>query len=95
MTTQDVASVRTQYLTAHWVDPTVITLDPNGGTCDVQHVNLYVNVAAYNLNGVKAVGVESTPNFIGWFTSATGGTQVKDTTTYNGSYTNPLDYVTR
>lgn len=87
VTTQDVASVRTQYLTARWVDPTVITLDPNGGTCDVQHVNLYVNVEAYNLKGVKAVGVESTPNFIGWFTSATGGTQVKDTTTYNGSYT--------
>lgn len=84
---QDVASVRTQYLTAHWTDPTVVSLDANGGSCDIVTVNLYKDVTAYNLKGIKAVGPDSTPNFIGWFTAATGGTQIKDTTVYNGTYT--------
>lgn len=75
---------------ARWVEPTVITFDPAGGTLDgVSYINAYVGypLSTFGVAFPNAIGTPETPNLSGWFTSTEGGERVTGETIYDGSYT--------
>ena len=63
---------------AHWIRDAEVTFDPNGGYLTPSERTRYVPVGS-------ALGALPTPNrtgyaFLGWFTAASGGTQVTEST---------------
>lgn len=65
-------------LVAGWIPDTYkITLDPNGGTCDVKTVEVMTD-KPYNNVLADTGAVRTGYTFAGWWTEATGGTEVYD-----------------
>lgn len=77
-------------LYAHWTEATVITFNANGGT-----ISGATSIYAYqgwplSESGTDlptSTGGSSTPFFTGWWTAASGGSEVTADTIYDGTYT--------
>ena len=71
-------------LYAHWKEDTyMISLNANGGTVSENSITAFCNKAV----GTLPIPVKEHYNFDGWYTEATGGTQVTSTTVFE----NPVD----
>ena len=56
-----------------------VMLDPNGGTCDTSYLNARFNEAL----GTLPVPTRDYYTFNGWYTSASGGTRITESTVYS------------
>lgn len=79
-------SIRTKKCYAHWIDPTIVMFDANGGSISIPSVKLYRGVQIAGLPD-DPIGPEDARSFVGWYTQSQGGNRVLNGTTYDGSYT--------
>ena len=68
-----VTDAPTRTLYAHWAKNQTVTFNANGGTCPVSKKG-YWTPGTY---GTLPVATNGAKPFVGWFTAASGGTQVK------------------
>ena len=90
VTTDTIVSSTIEHLYAHWIAATTLTFNSNGGTISGSTtISAYVGYPL-NIKGSTfptATGPSDTPNFIGFYTSASGGSKITSETVYDGSYT--------